>query len=49
MVGKIYQEFLARVSQIETERDERLATLFKDDDQAKIAQILKDLSNKSEE
>jgi len=46
LVNKIYQDFLARARVIETERDKRLSALFSDDDQKKIAKILKDLSIK---
>jgi|GEM_PF-2407980 len=45
-INKIYQDFLARVRAIENERDKRLSALFSDDDQKKIAKILKDLSIK---
>lgn len=49
LVNKIYQNFLTRVREIETERDERITALFNNDDQEKIAQILHDLSIKSKE
>jgi len=46
-INKIYQNFLTRVRTIEIERDKRLSALFSDDDQKKIAKILKDLSIQS--
>ena len=49
LINKIYQDFLTRVRNIETERDERLTALFSNDDQEKIARILHDLSIKSKE
>ena len=48
LVNKIYQDFLARVRGIEAQRDERITALFNDDDQEKIAKILRDLSIKHE-
>ncbi|MFA5184385.1 MAG: hypothetical protein WC456_02545 [Patescibacteria group bacterium] len=46
LINDIYRDFSSKVRSIEAERDQKINSLLRDDDQAQIAQIRRDLSIK---